>query len=159
RAQADALRRKAWDDTTAATRAIGESAQGKIETLVEASRAYAAVTSPGEGVFYLGQAQAAAELAALAHELRSVRGSPRPPPLRSVLPELDTLQAKVNRAFRPPRSIERHPDFIRLNAALKLARELDAATLYGGALYQYLDAVQQLAALDPPSAARDAAPP
>lgn len=151
-AQAEALRRTPWKDAPAATRAVAESAQGKIATLVEASRAYAAVTSPGDGLFYLGQAVASAELAAFARGLHDTTKTPLA--TRSMLPELQALQQRVNAAFQPPRSIERHADFIRLNATLKLAFELDAAALYAGALYQYLDATQQLALLgDAPPAA------
>jgi hypothetical protein len=63
--------------------------------------------------------------------------------LRSVSPELGLLQDQTTAAFKPPRSSEQHADFIRLNATLKQAGELDAAHQYAGALYQYLDAVQQ----------------
>ncbi len=188
RAEHQALRAMPWGETPGAVRAIAESAEGKIETLVEASRAYAAVTSPGDGLFYLGQAEAAAELARLGHTVSASAGEPsgasinsagkpsgasitnagKPSgtsitsagrlssasaTLRSILPELRAIQDKVNAAFQPPLSIERHPDFIRLNATLKLAQELDAVELYAGALYQYLDAVQQLALLAVPASA------
>jgi hypothetical protein len=69
-------------------------------------------------------------------------------PLRSISRELQQLQTHVMAAYRPPRSVKRHADFIRLNATLKLAGELDAAKLYAGALYQYLDATQQFAVFD-----------
>jgi hypothetical protein len=161
-AEARALQAMPWGDTPAAVRAVAESAQGKIATLVEASRAYAAVTSPGDGLFYLGQAQAAAELARFARTVALSPATGKPSGalvLHSILPELRELQAKVTAAFQPPRSIELHSDFIRLNATLKLAHELDAAELYAGALYQYLDAVQQLAALAAPAASSAAAEP
>src|SRR5215467_10630324 len=58
-----------------------------------------------------------------------------PFPLRSFLPELQTLQRKTSEAFRPPRSVELHERFIALNSALKLAQELDAQKSYAGALY------------------------
>ena len=53
----------------------------------------------------------------------------------------------MNAAFVPPRSIERHSDFIRLNAALKTARELDASGRFAGAGYEFLDAIEQLGLL------------
>jgi len=60
-------------------------------------------------------------------------------------------------AFQPPRSIDQHSDFIAINAQLKLARELDSGGLPAGALYTWLDAVQQFGALeaqDPDEATR-----
>jgi hypothetical protein len=58
------------------------------------------------------------------------------------------LQEKTNAAFKPPRSIDLHPRFIALNATIKLARELDAARFYSGALYQYLEALRRYVMLD-----------
>jgi hypothetical protein len=158
-AEQRALRATPWGDVPGAVRAIAESAEGKIGTLVEASRAFAAVTSPGDGLFYLGQAQAAAELARLARSMQwpetpretSAEKLSGAPSHRSILPDLRALQAKVNAAFQPPRSIELHSEFIRLSATLKLAQELDAAELDSGALYQYLDAVLQFSTLAAPA--------
>src|SRR5262249_29775607 len=58
--------------------------------------------------------------------------------------------------FKPPRSIELHSRFIALNATMKAARELDAAKLYAGALYQYLEATRNFGMLDvvPPEGAK-----
>jgi hypothetical protein len=58
--------------------------------------------------------------------------------IRSPGPEIDRLQHRLLEAYRPPQSIDRHPDFIRASAALKEARELDAAELRHGALLQTL---------------------
>ncbi len=145
-----------WRDEPAAVRALTESALGKTLPLLEASRAYARVTSPGAGVFYLGQAQAGLDLATFCFDLPTPRSGDAAP-RRSLLPEITALQSQTDALFQPPRSIDRHPDFIRLNATLKLAGELDAARLYGGAAYQLLDATQQLAVLEAPAAAAGAA--
>jgi hypothetical protein len=67
-----------------------------------------------------------------------------------LLPELQRLQEKTNAAFQPPRSVDLHPRFIALNSSLKLAKELDAARFYAGALYQYLEAVRHYGMLDAP---------
>jgi len=67
-----------------------------------------------------------------------------------MLPELVAIQQKASAAFVPPKSIEQHPRFITLNSAIKLARDLDAAKAYHGALYQYLEAVRQFGMLDQP---------
>jgi hypothetical protein len=141
-------RGRAWTGTPLAIRALAETAEGQTMPLLAASRAYAGVTSPGAGFYYLGEAKAAAEQAEFCHALRNPRPV-APFPLRSLLAELRGLQERTTAAFRPPRSIRLHGRFIRLNATLKLAFELDAARLYAGAMYQYLDAAEQLDLLDP----------
>src|SRR5262249_43493159 len=70
--------------------------------------------------------------------------------LRSLVPELQTLQQKVNAAFQPPKSIDLHPRFISLNSTIKLAEELDASRFYAGALLSYLEAVRHYGMLDAP---------
>lgn len=98
-------------------------------------------------LYYDGEGKGQAEFSAFCSTLdlpRKVSAFP----LHSILPELQQLQTRVVAAYRPPLSFEHHADFIRLNATLKLAGELDAAKLYAGALYQYLDATQQFALFD-----------
>jgi len=136
----------AWTDAPAAARALGEAAGGTAVPLLDASRAYAKVTDESSGRYYLGEAL---EAAAFARLCRTIGGTARPaPPWRSIAPELAKLQERVDAAFVPPRSIERHSEFIRLDASLKTARELDAAGLFAGAGYEYLTAVEQLGRLE-----------
>ena len=142
----EAKQRK-WTGVPIAVRALAESAQGQGPTLVEASRAYATVTNAEAGYFYLGQATADEEFARFVHGL-GVKSKNAGFVPRSILPEIQKLQDKINAAFVPPRSIEKHKDFIRLNSTLKLAGELDAAQLYAGALYQYMQSVIQFELLD-----------
>jgi hypothetical protein len=137
----------AWDRVPAVFRALAETGAGQTKILLDASLSYGSVTSPGSGYYYLGQARAAAESARFYASLPASRPA-APLPLRSVQPELRQLQDRVVAAFKPPHSIEHHGDFIRLNATLKLAGELDAAHYYAGALYQYLDALQQFSRLE-----------
>lgn len=144
-----AARNRAWDRLPAVVRALSESSAGKTGALLSASRAYAKVTSTGSGLYYLGESKAAAGFADFCYSLALSRGGAAFP-LRSYSPELKAFQTRLNAAFQPPRSIAKHPQFIRLNATVKLANELDAAGLYAGALYQYLDAVQQLSAMETP---------
>jgi hypothetical protein len=130
-----------------AVRAMAESAQEKTIPLLEGGRGFANATKPEDGLFYLGQAQGEAEFARFCASLNMpVRSAAFP--LRSLLPELHSLQEKTNAAFQPPRSIELHTRFIALNSALKLAGELDASKLYAGALYEYLEAVRHYGMLE-----------
>jgi hypothetical protein len=166
-------RARRWDGAPAALRALSEAAQGTTLTLLAASRAYAGVTRPGAGYYYLGEAGAAAEFAAFCYSLRDAAppatdaatpvpapGTPAaaitpvapiaPMPLHSVLPELQRLQQLTDAAYKPPRPQKFHGSFINLNATIKAAGELDAAGLYAGALYLYLNGLQDLATIDPP---------
>jgi hypothetical protein len=136
-----------WSRAPAALRAISEAAGVRATPLLEGARGFAAATKPADGLFYLGEAQGEAEFARFCSALSLPRKG-RALALRSLLPELTALQEKTNAAFQPPRSIDQHPRFIALNSTLKLARELDAAKLYAGALYQYLEAVRHFGMLD-----------
>jgi hypothetical protein len=134
-----------------AVRALTEKAQGEAADLIEGGRGFALLTGVAadrvnnfsSALYYVGNSEGQSEAIAFYKSLNLLRTGV-PFPLRSVSSELESLQDRATAAFRPPRSIEQHADFIRLNATLKQAGELDAAHLYAGALYQYLDAVQQL---------------
>ena len=129
-----------WEKTPAAVRALAETSRAKVTPLLEAGRGFATAMQPKDGLFYLGEAQGQAAFVQFCASLH-FPAKANAPSRRSLLPEIETLQAKANAAFVPPRSIELHPRFIQLNSALKLARELDAARFYSGALYQYLQAL------------------
>jgi hypothetical protein len=114
----------------------------------ETSLDYGRNTMPDSGLFYLGAAQAQREFAALARVL-SAPTTLQAPPVRGLDVELDALEGEVLAAYRPPASIDRHAEFIVTSAALKEARELDAAGLRYGALLRYLQAVLRFAPLRP----------
>jgi hypothetical protein len=143
-----------WSASRAAVRALSEAAQGQSITVLQASRAYAGVTDPKAGYYYLGEAQGDAEFAKFSHQLKLPTNMP-PRAFRSVMPEIASLQKREEELFQPPRSIEKHSEFIRLNSTLNLAHELDAANLRFGALYEYLFALQQLALLEIDNAPAD----
>ena len=142
------VREKDWSQAPEAIRALSETAQSKPMPLLEGGRAFATTTQPKDGLFNIGEAQGEAEFAAFCATLHLPRKASTPL-RRSLLPELQALQERTNTAFVPPRSITLHSNFIALNSTLKLAEELDAARLYSGALYQYLEAVRQYGMLDP----------
>lgn len=151
-------RAKNWNDSRVAVRALSETAQGMTIPLLEGARGFAVSTGPKDGLFNLGQAEGQAEFAAFCTTLHLSRQA-APYPLRSLMPEIETLQEKTNAAFRPPRSIDLHTVFMSLNSALKQARELDATKCYAGALYQYLYALGFYGMLDaaPPDSVQQSA--
>jgi hypothetical protein len=141
----------------AAVRAVGETALPQIRGYYEASLDYGRSTAPAEGFYYLGSAQAQREVAQFARALSTTTAG-RAPALRSLVQELDALESEMLAAYRPPASIEKHPQFIAASSALKEARELDAAGLRYGALLRYLQAAVRFAPLrpEPPALAGDA---
>jgi hypothetical protein len=143
------------DVRPAAVRAIGEAALPQARIYYEASLDYGRNTMAEAGLFYMGLAQAQREFAAFCRTLSSP-SSEAPPPVRSLRPEIDALQDEVLAAYRPPASIDKHPEFIGVSSTLKEARELDAAGLRYGALLRYLQAALRFAPLRPPMAPLDA---
>ena len=73
----------------------------------------------------------------------------REPGFRALGVEIDSLERDIVRAYRPPASIDRHPDFILSHALLKEARELDAAGRRHGALLRYLESARRFARIRP----------
>jgi hypothetical protein len=147
---------KNWDAAPIAVRALAEKAISQSLRLLEGGHGFAILTDVEKttlsenyagALYYAGESQGQAEFSAFCNTL-DLRRKTGAFPLRSILPELQQLQTRVTAAYRPRKSVENHAEFIRLNATLKLAAELDAAKLYAGALYQYLDATQQFALFD-----------
>jgi len=136
-----------WTDTPLAVQALAEAAQGKATPLLEGGQGFAVATAPKDGLMYVGEAEGEADFARFCVTLKFAATQPSFP-LRSLLPELQSLQAKANAAFQPPKSVELHSRFIALNSQIKLAQELDASRFYAGALYTYLDAVRHYGMLD-----------
>lgn len=139
----------------AAARALGEAALPQVRIYYDASLEYGRNTTAEKGLYYLGAAQAQREVVELLRQV-SLPSSRREPPVRSLRPELDALEAEMLAVYRPPVSIDRHGQFIAASSTLKEARELDEAGLHHGALLRYLQAALQFAPLrasSPPSRA------
>ena len=137
----------------ALARALGEAARHQVRVYYDASLEYGRNTTPDSGLFYLGAAKAQAEFAALAQGLGAATPplvAAEVPGLRALGPELDALESEMLAAYRPPASVDRHPQFIAASSALKIARELDAAGLRYGALLRYLQAILRFAAVREP---------
>jgi hypothetical protein len=133
----------------ALVRGLGEAAAAQAGTLYRASLDYGRSTEPLYGLFYAGAAEAQLEFASFCRSL-SDPASPRGPALRSFAPELEALEEQILKSYKPPASVDRHGEFITASAALKEARELDAAGLRYGALVKLLDATMRAGLLRAP---------
>ncbi len=142
--------------TPAALRALGEAALLQVRGYYETGLEYGRNTMAKYGLYYVGTAEADRQFAALTRAL-SEPSSKTPPAVRALGTELDRLEDEMLAAYRPPAAIDKHGDFIGASAALKEARELDAAGLRYGALYKYLQAALRLDVLrgTPASATTD----
>jgi hypothetical protein len=129
-----------------ALRAMAEAAQAKVPVYYRASLEYGRNTTADSGLFYLGAAQAQRDFVELARRLSASAGPPAPE-VRALGPGLDALQAEVLAAYRPPASVEKHPEFITISALIKEARELAASGATYGALLRYLQAAVRFAGL------------
>ena len=78
----------------AAARAVGETALFQVRPFYESSLEYGRSTMPDAGLFYLGSAQAARDLARTSRTL-SAPARDAAPPLRSLAPELDALEGEL----------------------------------------------------------------
>jgi len=132
----------------AAVRALGEAALPQTRVFYDASLEYGRNTMPEYGLYYLGSARSATEAVELCRSL-SRPGGPPPPPVGSPRGEIEALEEELLAAYRPPLSIDRHPDFIAASSLVKEARELEGAGLFHGALLRYLQAAQRFAPLRP----------
>jgi hypothetical protein len=132
----------------ALVRALGEAALPQARVYYDASLEYGRNTVPASGLFYLGAAQAATEVVDLSRSLSTPAGK-EAPPVRALGTEIEALLGEVLAAYRPPAAIDSHRDFITTSAALKEARELDAAGLRYGTLLRYLQASLRFAPLRP----------
>ena len=130
----------------AAIRALGEAAFPQVRAYYDASIEQGRATSASGGFYYLGAAQAQREVVDFLSQV-SEPASRRPPPLRSLAPEIESLEGEMMAIYRPPVSIDRHGEFITASATLKEARELEEAGLRYGALLRYLQAALQFAPL------------
>jgi hypothetical protein len=132
----------------ALVRALGEAALPQSRVYYDASLEYGRATMPEYGLYYLGSARSAGETVDFCRSLVEPAGA-TPPTVRSVRGEIETLEGEMLAAYRPPLSVDRHPDFIAASAQLKEARELDEAGLVHGALLRYLQAAQRFFPLRP----------
>jgi hypothetical protein len=131
--------------SSSATRALAEVAALQIKVNYDAGLEYGRATDADSGLFYLGAAQALQEFVAFAQKLPG--RSQRAPALRSPAPDADALEQRLLSLYQPPASIDRHSEFISASAALKEARELQAAGLHYGAWFKLLQATHRTALL------------
>ena len=92
------------------------------------------------GTLYYGGAGVALQRAIAFEDSLSFPKPGRPPAIAPLAGPVDDYERALIAAYRPPLSADRHTEFIAASAALKTARELQAAGKPEGMLYVYLRA-------------------
>jgi hypothetical protein len=131
----------------ASLRALAESASSQAGVLYRASLDYGRADGTQSGLLYIGEARGQKAFVDFARRLSRPTGL-RPPKVRALTrTEIESLERELLAAYRPPTSLDRHSEFIGAGAAIKEARELQAAGLRYGALQRYLEAARRVGQL------------
>jgi hypothetical protein len=130
--------------------AIIERALTQIQPNYQSGRLYAQQTKVENGLFYLGRAKALLDFALFCRGL-DLPTSGAPTLMRSLAPELGELEREVLQAYRQYGATDQQNTFIRINASLKVAQDLEKEKRYTGAFLQYLEVSRALDAVNSPS--------
>jgi hypothetical protein len=127
--------------------AMLERALTQVQPHYQSGKLYGEQWTVEAGLFYLGRSKAQLEFALFCRGLDAV-ASGAAPSLRSLTPELEELEREVTQAYRRLGSADQDNAFIRINASLKVAQDLERERRFGGALLQYLEVFRALEAVD-----------
>ena len=129
-----------------AVKAIIERSLTQVQPHYQSGRLYGQQTTVDSGLFYLGLAKAQLEFALFCRSL-DVAAAGAAAPLRSLAPELEALEREVLEAYRRLGATDKQSTFIRINASLKVAQDLEKEQRFSGALLQYLEVCRALDAV------------
>lgn len=127
--------------------AMLERALTQVQPHYQSGLLYGQQTTVDAGLFYLGRAKAQLEFALFCRGLDAV-ASGAAPSLRSLAPELEELEREVMQAYRRLGAADQDNTFVRINASLKVAQDLERERRFGGALLQYLEVFRALEAVN-----------
>lgn len=129
----------------AIARAIIQASRHRSRPLYQSSILYGKNTNPNQGLYYIGNAQANIDLALFNQSLRfqSKRNYLKFTSLDKELTQLERVIIESYRTSTP----EEQTRYNAINAALKLAQELNEREWFEGAMLKYLDVVSAFALL------------
>lgn len=120
----------------ALAQALAEISLNQVQPLHTSGRLYGLNTTIGNGLYYLGLAQANLDFVLFCQTLTF---EPRPPlKVRSLKRQLTELDAETVKAFEQADSAAGKQPYIFVNSSLKIATELERDAEWHGALVQYL---------------------
>jgi hypothetical protein len=138
-----------FDRLPASVRAVAETAFSEIKVYYDASLEYGKSTMPEYGFFYIGLSQGQLEFVRFLKQMDDQK-SLETPKLPGLKAQITALEDQLLGAYKPPASIDQHPNFIRASGLIKQAHELYATGYEFGALYRILYARQILSKITSP---------
>lgn len=132
----------------AIVRAIIQASRYRSKPLYQSSILYGKNTNPNQGLYYIGNAQANIDLALFNQSLRfqSKKTNLKFDSLEKALTQLEREIIEAYRTSTP----EEQTRYNAINAALKLAQELNERSWFEGAMLKYLDVVSAFGLLKNP---------
>lgn len=118
--------------------AVADISRIQARPYYQSGRLFALNSNLSEGIYYTGRAPANLDFAIFCHTLHFP--SPKEPlQTRSVEPELKKLEATALRTYKAADVSTLQSQYNRLNSNLKVAGELNTASMFEGALLKYLE--------------------
>jgi hypothetical protein len=122
----------------AVAQAILEKSLTQVQPNYRSGRLYGEQTTVDSGLYYLGFAKAQIEFALFCGGLE-IDPTGAAAPTVSLSPELDEVEREVLQAYRRLGASDPQNLFIRINASLKVAQDLEKEKRFNGALLQCLE--------------------
>lgn len=119
--------------------ALADISQSQARPYYQSGRLFALNSNMSEGIYYLGRAPANLDFAIYCRNLHLSRPKKALGAFRSAQPELTQLETTALRTYKSADVNTQQPQYNRLNANLKIAAELNSASMFEGALLKYLE--------------------
>jgi hypothetical protein len=119
--------------------AIADVSQSQARPYYLSGRLYALNSNMSEGTYYLGRAPANLDFALMCRRLHLSRPKKATAAFRSPEPELTQLEKTTLRTYKTADVSTQQAQYNRLNSSLKIADELNRASMFEGALFKYLE--------------------
>jgi hypothetical protein len=119
--------------------ALADVSQSQARPYYQSGKLYALNSNMAEGIYYLGRAPANLDFAIMCRGLNLSRPKKASAVFRSPQPELTQLETMTLRTYKTADVSTQQPQFNRVNANLKIAGELNRASMFEGALLKYLE--------------------
>ena len=119
--------------------ALADVSQSQARPYYQSGRLFALNSNMDEGIYYMGRAPANLDFAIFCRALNLSRPKKSTSEFRSPKPELTKLETTALRTYKSADLSSQQAQYNRLNSNLKIANELNQASMFEGALLKYLE--------------------
>jgi len=119
--------------------ALADVSQSQARPYYQSGKLFALNSNMAEGLYYLGRAPANLDFAITCRGLQLSRPKKATTVFRSPHPELTQLEAMALRTYKSADVSTQQAQYNRVNSNLKIAGELDRASMFEGALLKFLE--------------------